>query len=90
LSRSEGGRQTDSSNASARERKEDEMTYEIQWAQPNPLDLQEPTEPAVPDTETLLAEVGAGYPAVSYPAQQEIEEPEELVDQTILAGLVWP
>lgn len=65
------------------------MTYEIQWAQPNPVDLQM-TEPTVPDTETLLAEVGTSYPVVSYPAAQEDGQPEESLDQTILAGLVWP
>ena len=73
--------------------------YEPHWAQPNPTDLQEPSDPPVPDTETLLAEVGSGYPSVSYPAAQRSEEPdeepdeeldEESVDQTIFAGLVWP
>lgn len=66
------------------------MTYEIDWAQPNPADLQEPAGPPVPDTETLLVEVVASYPVVSYPAVQESGEPEEAVDQAIFAGLVWP
>ena len=65
------------------------MTYETEWAQPNPADLQQPAGPPVPDTETLLAEV-ASYPVVSYPAAQEQGTPEEAVDQTIFAGLVWP
>lgn len=59
------------------------------WRQPNPTDLQEASDPPVPDTETLLAELGAFYPVVSYPAAQEEErEPEEAVEQTIFAGLV--
>ena len=59
------------------------------WRQPNPTDLQEPGEPPLPDTETLLAELGAFYPMVSYPAVQEEErDPEEAVEQTIFAGLV--
>jgi hypothetical protein len=66
------------------------MTYQTKWAQPNPADLQEPEGPALPDTETLLAELGAFYPIVSYPAAQEEDEPEEAIDQTIFAGLVWP
>jgi len=66
------------------------MISEIEWAQPNPAALLEPTEPPVPDTEALLAEVGSCYPIVSYPASQDAEEPEDAVDQTIFAGLVWP
>jgi hypothetical protein len=62
------------------------------WRQPNPTDLQDAGDPPVPDTETLLAELGAFYPvypAVSYPAAQEEEqEPEEAVEQAIFAGLV--
>ena len=63
---------------------------EIEWAQPNPAALLEPSDPPVPDTEALLAEVRSSYPVVSYPASQEPEQPEEAVDQTIFAGLVWP
>ena len=59
------------------------------WRQPNPTDLQDPGDPPVPDTETLLAELGAFYPMVSYPAAQDEErEPEEAVEQAIFAGLV--
>ena len=43
-----------------------------------------------PDTETLLAELGAFYPVVSYPTAQEEPKPEEQLDQVIFAGLVWP
>ncbi len=64
--------------------------YEPNWDQPNPADLQSVAEPPLPDTETLLAEVRAGYPAVSYPAAQEDGQDEEQVDQAIMAGLVWP
>jgi hypothetical protein len=64
--------------------------YEPHWDQPNPSDMQAETDPPVPDTETLLAEVRQ-YPVVSYPAPQALEEPEEsAVDRTIFAGLVWP
>ena len=66
------------------------MISKIEWAQPNPADLQQPAGRPVPDTETLLAEVGTSYPVVSYPAAQEQGTPEEDVDQTIFAGLVWP
>jgi hypothetical protein len=66
------------------------MTYQTRWAQPNPADLQEPEGPLLPDTETLLAELGAFYPVVSYPAVQEEQESHDAVDQTIFAGLVWP
>ena len=66
------------------------MTFQTEWAQPNPAALLDPTEPPVPDTESLLAEVGSYYPVVSYPASQAAEPPEEALDQTILAGLVWP
>ena len=59
------------------------------WRQPNPTDLQDAGDPPVPDTETLLAELGAFYPVVSYPAaQDEDREPEEAVEQAIFAGLV--
>ena len=59
------------------------------WRQPNPTDLQDAGDPPVPDTETLLAELGAFYPVVSYPSlQREEREPAEAVEQTIFAGLV--
>jgi hypothetical protein len=66
------------------------MTHELEWAQPNPSALLEPGEPPVPDTESLLAEVGSSYPVVTYPAAQATAQPEEAVDQAIFAGLVWP
>jgi hypothetical protein len=65
--------------------------HDRKWSQPNPEDLQAPSDPPVPDTETLLAELGAFYPVVSYPAAQEADTSEEsAVDRTIFAGLVWP
>ena len=68
--------------------------YETKWAQPNPTDIQEPEGPPLPDTESLLAEVGASYPIVSYPASAEEEggtdRDEERIEETIFAGLVWP
>jgi hypothetical protein len=67
--------------------------YETKWAQPNPSDIQEPSGPPLPDTECLLAEVGASYPIVSYPApateSEDLSAPEQ-VEETIFAGLVWP
>ena len=48
-----------------------------------------PCEPAVPDTESLLSEVGATYPVVSYPCQQE-EAARRQLEETIYAGLVFP
>ena len=61
------------------------------WSQPNPQDMQDPSGPPLPDTETLLAELASSYPAVSYPAAQPDDaEPRESVDETIFAGLVWP
>jgi hypothetical protein len=64
--------------------------FEPNWDQPNPADLTNVSGPPLPDTETLLAEVHAGYPAVSYPAAQEESEDEESVDRAIMAGLTWP
>jgi hypothetical protein len=68
--------------------------HEPRWEQPNPSDLQAVTDPPVPDTETLLAEVGSSYPVVTYPASQDSREaeqgPDTAVERTIFAGLVWP
>jgi hypothetical protein len=67
--------------------------YETNWSQPNPADLQEASGPPVPDTESLLAELGASYPIVSYPApatEPEDQPAQEQVEETIFAGLVWP
>jgi hypothetical protein len=63
---------------------------ETQWAQPNPEAMQDPAQPPLPDTESLLSELGAFYPVVAYPAQQESEDGPSAIDQTIYAGLVWP
>jgi hypothetical protein len=43
----------------------------------------------VPDDESLLSEVGATYPAVAFPAQQD-EAGDEQLEETIYAGLVFP
>jgi hypothetical protein len=61
------------------------------WRQPNPKDLQDASGPPLPDTETLVAELGAFYPVVSYPdVQEDDREPEAALDETIFAGLVSP
>jgi hypothetical protein len=59
------------------------------WTLPNPDALLDPEGPPVPDDESLLSEVGATYPAVAYPAQQE-DAGEEQLEETIYAGLVFP
>jgi hypothetical protein len=63
---------------------------EEKWAQPNPDALIDAADPPVPDTESLLSELGAFYPVVAYPAEQQSEDEEAEIDQTIYAGLVWP
>ena len=60
------------------------------WAQPNPEAMLEASDPPVPDTESLLSELGAFNPVVAYPAAQRSEDVDSEVDQTIYAGLVWP
>jgi hypothetical protein len=47
-------------------------------------------DPPLPDTESLLSELGAFYPVVAYPAPQETDDVDSEVDRTIYAGLVWP
>lgn len=65
------------------------MPQTTQWAEPRLAELQEDEDSQrQPDTEMLLAELGAFYPMVSYPTQER--EPEEALDESILAGLVWP
>ena len=61
---------------------------EPNWSLPNPDALLDAVEPPVPDTDSLLSEVGATYPVVAYPAQQEGGEEE--LEETIYAGLVFP
>jgi hypothetical protein len=63
---------------------------ENDWAQPNPDALVSVEDPPLPDTESLVSELGAFYPVVAYPAAQETEDLGSEVDQTIYAGLVWP
>jgi hypothetical protein len=60
------------------------------WAQPNPAAMLDAADPPVPDIESLLSELGAFYPVVTYPAAQASDDVESEVDQTIYAGLVWP
>ena len=74
--------------------------YETDWAQPNPSDLTDPAGPPLPDTdrlvtkeplpetETVLSELGAFYPIVAYPNPQESGDGADELDRTILAGLV--
>ena len=65
------------------------MTPQQDWTQPNPDALFDPGEPPLPDDEALLSELGASYPVVAYPAQQD-EAGEDQVEETIYAGLVFP
>jgi hypothetical protein len=52
----------------------------------------------LPDTESLLGELGSMYPVVSYPAAEEsvegdddpAQERRDELDATILAGLLCP
>jgi hypothetical protein len=60
------------------------------WAQPNPDAMIDVADPPLPDTESLLSELGAFYPVVAYPAAQQSDDDESELDQTIYAGLVWP
>jgi hypothetical protein len=60
------------------------------WAQPNPDAMIDVADPPLPDTESLLSELGAFYPVVAYPAAQLSDDDESELDQTIYAGLVWP
>jgi hypothetical protein len=63
---------------------------EEKWAQPNPEAMIDVSDPPLPDTESLLSELGAFYPVVAYPAEQQSDDEEAEVDRTIYAGLVWP
>jgi hypothetical protein len=60
------------------------------WAQPNPDAMIDVADPPLPDTESLLSELGAFYPVVAYPGEQRSEDEASELDQTIYAGLVWP
>jgi hypothetical protein len=64
-----------------------EMAQATLWAEPSLAERRNGGSHEEPDLETLLAELGAFYPMVSYPAQ---EEAEEALDESIFAGLVWP
>ena len=66
-----------------------QMPQHPDWTLPNPDALMDPAGPPVPDDESLLSEVGATYPSVAYPAQQD-EVGDEQLEETIYAGLVFP
>ena len=52
------------------------MTQKTEWPEPTLADRRRTATRRQPDTETLLAELGAFYPVVAYPtAQDEPEEP---------------
>ena len=59
------------------------------WTLPNPDAVLDPGGPPIPDTESLLSELGAAYPVVAYPAQQE-DAGDDQLEETIYAGLVFP
>jgi hypothetical protein len=63
------------------------MTQSTAWPEPRLAEV-DAGGSGQPDTETLLAELGAFYPVVIYPTAQE--EPTEQLDEVIFAGLVWP
>ena len=57
----------------------------------------------LPDTESLLGELGSMYPVVSYPAEAPVDRWDDEdgdaasadlrrdeLDETIMAGLLWP
>jgi hypothetical protein len=65
------------------------MPVKTDWAEPR---LADPDQSAgsQPDTETLLAELGAFYPMVTYPTAQENPAPEDQLDAVNFEGLVRP
>ncbi|HZO59969.1 MAG TPA: hypothetical protein VFB51_09780 [Solirubrobacterales bacterium] len=65
------------------------MSPQPDWTLPNPDAVLDAGEPPLPDTESLLSELGAAYPVVAYPAPQE-EGGEERLEEAIYAGLVFP
>ena len=64
------------------------MRQKTEWPEPRLADETGGTRQ--PDTETLLAELGAFYPVVTYPTAQEEPKPEEQLDAVIFDGLVRP
>ena len=66
------------------------MRQKTEWPEPRLADEIVSGGTRQPDTETLLAELGAFYPVVTYPTAQENPRPDEQLDQVIFAGLVWP
>ena len=62
------------------------MPQTTQWAEPRLAEHE--THDREPDTETLLAELGAFYPMVSYPTEEE--PAEDALDRTIFEALIAP
>ena len=65
------------------------MSPQPDWTWPNPDAVLDAGEPPLPDTESLLSELGASYPVVAYPAPQE-DAGDQQIEETIYAGLVSP
>jgi hypothetical protein len=66
------------------------MRQKTEWPEPRLADEIVSGGTRQPDTETLLAELGAFYPVVSYPTAEEEPKPEEQLDAVIFEGLVRP
>lgn len=64
------------------------MPVKTDWAEPRLADADQSAR-SQPDTETLLAELGAFYPMVTYPTQEN-PAPEDQLDAVIFEGLVRP
>jgi hypothetical protein len=65
------------------------MPVKTDWAEPRLADADQSAR-SQPDTETLLAELGAFYPMVTYPTAQEDPERQDQLDAVIFEGLVRP
>ena len=65
------------------------MPVKTDWAEPRLADAEDSAS-SQPDTETLLAELGAFYPVVTYPTAQENPAPQDQLDAVIFDGLVRP
>jgi hypothetical protein len=62
------------------------MPQTTQWAEPRLAE--DGSNDREPDTEMLLAELGAFYPMFSYPTEEE--PAEEALDRSIFAALIAP
>jgi hypothetical protein len=65
------------------------MPVKTDWAEPRLADADQSAS-SQPDTETLLAELGAFYPMVTFPTAQEDTAPQDQLDAVIFDGLVRP